>query len=294
MSTARVSDLVVEASERDVAGLEQDFEGLFREHHRTVHRTAYGVTGNAQDAEDVAQTVFLRVLHQGAARQPRRNAATFECLAVSNLKLLLGGPASSGALRSLIDQLERQAGAAAHYREAVPSAGLHAGQAQPGGEGLRELDDPDSVPLDAAPLPLLGDASVLHRERRDAGATPRTSGPRLAARGALLRRAGLRAHRSPDLSGGRQRPGGAGAARRRHVARDWARQPPGFDDLSVEEKIAYVQSLWDRIAASPETIPLPDWHLEILDERHGPSRRVAGDGMAHRPARRSTPGRSRD
>jgi hypothetical protein len=28
-----------------------------------------------------------------------------------------------------------------------------------------------------------------------------------------------------------------------------------FDDLSVGEKIDYVQSLWDRIAATPETIP---------------------------------------
>jgi putative addiction module component (TIGR02574 family) len=43
--------------------------------------------------------------------------------------------------------------------------------------------------------------------------------------------------------------------------------PPGFDDLSVEEKIDYVQSLWNRIAASPDTIPVPDWHREILDER---------------------------
>ena len=43
--------------------------------------------------------------------------------------------------------------------------------------------------------------------------------------------------------------------------------PPGFDDLSVDEKIDYVQSLWDRIAASPDTIPVPDWHREILDER---------------------------
>ena len=33
--------------------------------------------------------------------------------------------------------------------------------------------------------------------------------------------------------------------------------PPGFDDLSVEEKIDYLQSLWERIAASPETIPVP-------------------------------------
>jgi putative addiction module component (TIGR02574 family) len=43
--------------------------------------------------------------------------------------------------------------------------------------------------------------------------------------------------------------------------------PPGFDDLSVDEKIDYLQSLWDRIAVSPETIPVPDWHCEILDER---------------------------
>lgn len=43
--------------------------------------------------------------------------------------------------------------------------------------------------------------------------------------------------------------------------------PPGFDELSVEEQIDYVQSLWDRIAASPEKVPVPDWHREVLDER---------------------------
>ena len=43
--------------------------------------------------------------------------------------------------------------------------------------------------------------------------------------------------------------------------------PPGFDELSVEEQIDYVQSLWDRIAASPERVPVPDWHREVLDER---------------------------
>ena len=26
--------------------------------------------------------------------------------------------------------------------------------------------------------------------------------------------------------------------------------PPGFDDLSVDEQIDFVQSLWDRIAAT--------------------------------------------
>jgi putative addiction module component (TIGR02574 family) len=43
--------------------------------------------------------------------------------------------------------------------------------------------------------------------------------------------------------------------------------PPGFDELSVDEKIDYLQSLWDRIAATPETVPVPDWHREIIDER---------------------------
>jgi putative addiction module component (TIGR02574 family) len=42
--------------------------------------------------------------------------------------------------------------------------------------------------------------------------------------------------------------------------------PPGFDDLSIEEKIDYVNSLWDRIAAHPEDVPVPDWHLELIDE----------------------------
>jgi hypothetical protein len=31
--------------------------------------------------------------------------------------------------------------------------------------------------------------------------------------------------------------------------------PRGFDDLSVDQKINYSQSLWNRIAAIPETIP---------------------------------------
>jgi putative addiction module component (TIGR02574 family) len=43
--------------------------------------------------------------------------------------------------------------------------------------------------------------------------------------------------------------------------------PPGFDDLPVEAQIDYVQALWDRIAATPDRVPVPDWHKAILDER---------------------------
>lgn len=36
-------------------------ESLFREHYNQIFRTAYRVTGSADDAEDVLQTVFLRL-----------------------------------------------------------------------------------------------------------------------------------------------------------------------------------------------------------------------------------------
>jgi putative addiction module component (TIGR02574 family) len=43
--------------------------------------------------------------------------------------------------------------------------------------------------------------------------------------------------------------------------------PPGFDQLSVDQQIGYVQSLWDRIAATPGLVLVPEWHREILDQR---------------------------
>lgn len=55
--------------------------------------------------------------------------------------------------------------------------------------------------------------------------------------------------------------------------------PPGFDALSVEEQIDYVQSLWDHIAARPEQIPVPDWHREILTERLAAKRADQDDGQ---------------
>lgn len=38
-----------------------DLESLYREHHGRVYRLAYRITGNLMDAEDVLQTVFLRL-----------------------------------------------------------------------------------------------------------------------------------------------------------------------------------------------------------------------------------------
>ncbi len=46
-----------------------DLEGLFREHGDQIYRTAYRVTGSPTDAEDVLQTIFLRL----AASKERRD-----------------------------------------------------------------------------------------------------------------------------------------------------------------------------------------------------------------------------
>ena len=43
--------------------------------------------------------------------------------------------------------------------------------------------------------------------------------------------------------------------------------PPGFDDLLVDKQIDFVQSLWDRIAATAEQVPVPEWHRQIIRER---------------------------
>src|SRR5262245_34424497 len=45
--------------------LTQDFAEIFRQHYLLVYRTAYSVTGNPHDAEDVLQNVFLWLLRRG-------------------------------------------------------------------------------------------------------------------------------------------------------------------------------------------------------------------------------------
>ena len=51
------------------------------------------------------------------------------------------------------------------------------------------------------------------------------------------------------------------------MSRTLPNPPPGFDGLSAEEKLDYVQSLWDHIVADPEKVPVLDWHQRTLEER---------------------------
>jgi RNA polymerase sigma-70 factor (ECF subfamily) len=77
----------VTAFRRSVGPLAQEFEDLFREHHALVFRTAYSVTGNAQDAEDVLQTIFLRILRREFPPALQKNPKGYLYRAAVNVSL---------------------------------------------------------------------------------------------------------------------------------------------------------------------------------------------------------------
>ena len=67
--------------------LPQEFEELFREHCQLVYRTAYGITGNRQDAEDVLQSIFLKLLQRDFSAEIKRNPSAYLHRAAVNLSL---------------------------------------------------------------------------------------------------------------------------------------------------------------------------------------------------------------
>ncbi len=38
-------------------------------------------------------------------------------------------------------------------------------------------------------------------------------------------------------------------------------------EMTLQEKLAVMESLWEDLARSPEAIESPAWHKDILDER---------------------------
>jgi RNA polymerase sigma-70 factor, ECF subfamily len=67
--------------------VETDLEQLFREHSHMLYRTAYSLLNNAADAEDVLQTIFLRLLRTGLPPELKRNAKGYLYRAAVNLCL---------------------------------------------------------------------------------------------------------------------------------------------------------------------------------------------------------------
>ena len=70
--------------------------------------------------------------------------------------------------------------------------------------------------------------------------------------------------------------------------------PAGFDELTIKEKLDYVESLWDRITAKPEAIAVPDWHREVIEQRMregqaGSHKARSWDDFSRRTSRQTTP-----
>jgi putative addiction module component (TIGR02574 family) len=37
--------------------------------------------------------------------------------------------------------------------------------------------------------------------------------------------------------------------------------------LPPAERLELLEEIWESLAQSPDTVPIPDWHRELLDER---------------------------
>src|SRR5271167_2152313 len=60
---------------------------MYEAHHGMVFRTAYRITGNATDAEDVLQTVFLRLVGRDGSAPPLENCESYLRRAAINAAL---------------------------------------------------------------------------------------------------------------------------------------------------------------------------------------------------------------
>ena len=111
MTTASLR--LVEPIEMNSAPVPAGFAGLYERHYEAVFRAALRVTGRPADAEDVLQTVFLRLLSQSEHQQAAaRTTAYFRRAAVN----------------AAVDLLRRRSmRAAAVYDDGAPHAAVDPG-----------------------------------------------------------------------------------------------------------------------------------------------------------------------
>jgi len=88
MSTLSIPDVTKDPSgqEKDQEHA-QELEAIFRAHHRLTYRTAYAVTGSAEDAEDVVQIIFLRLLRREFPPDLKKNPGAYFYRAAVNVSL---------------------------------------------------------------------------------------------------------------------------------------------------------------------------------------------------------------
>jgi RNA polymerase sigma-70 factor (ECF subfamily) len=100
--------------EETIPGIIDGVERLFRAHHGMVFRTAYRITGNATDAEDVLQTIFLRLVGRDASAPPLENCESYLRRAAINAALDVVRARRTAETVPLADSLPGHGGADQH------------------------------------------------------------------------------------------------------------------------------------------------------------------------------------
>ena len=78
---------IITTSEQGYSPGAQEFDEIFSTHAQLVYRTAYGVTGSHEDAEDVLQTIFLRLIRREFPPDLQKNVKAYLYRAAVNLSL---------------------------------------------------------------------------------------------------------------------------------------------------------------------------------------------------------------
>lgn len=106
-------------------GRPEALERVFVEHQARVFRAAYRITGNTPDAEDVVQTVFLRLARRGGSGPPVANLASYLYRSAINtaLTMLRDRPERAVALEDAEPALGRSVPTPERLRESAEIAG---------------------------------------------------------------------------------------------------------------------------------------------------------------------------
>jgi RNA polymerase sigma-70 factor (ECF subfamily) len=67
--------------------LSQELERIFDQHYKLIYRTAFSLTGSAADAEDIVQTIFVRLLSRELPLDLSRTPERYLYRAAFNLSL---------------------------------------------------------------------------------------------------------------------------------------------------------------------------------------------------------------
>ena len=87
LTTGDLIDLNMSFAKAEVGEGLDDLATLFREHYNSIFRVSYRVTGSQSDAEDVLQTIFLRLTSGGSLSALRPNPGAYLYRAAINASL---------------------------------------------------------------------------------------------------------------------------------------------------------------------------------------------------------------